>query len=132
MNSRYAHLTALIILSSLFIALLSQLARVVDPNNLAKAIAIDARDNETAFALGLKVPITCADRSTIELIPRLSGRVAAELIERDRELFDIASKRGEQEALGTVYGVGDVMAKVLSSYLSLTQSCEKEQVFLSR
>jgi len=132
MNSRYTHFTALIILSSLFIALLARLAMMVVPEDFTKVISVDARDNETAFALGLKVPITCANQSTIELIPRLSGRVAAELIERDRELHDIASKGGEQEALKTVFGVGDVMAKVLSGYLSLTQPCEREQVFLSR
>ncbi len=105
---------------------------MVVPKDLTNVVSIDARDNETAFALGLRVPVTCADQSTIELIPRLSGRVAAELIERDRELLDIASKRGEQDALRTVFGVGDVMAKVLSGYITLTQRCEKERGFLSR
>ena len=132
MNSRYAHLAALIILFSLSVTVAERLHQLFAPALLAKTIAVDARDNETAFSLGLRVPITCADQSTIELIPRLPGRVAAELIERDRELHDMASKGGEQQALKTVFGVGDVMAKVLSGYLSLTQPCEKEQVFLSR
>jgi hypothetical protein len=91
---------------------------------LAPAI-VDARDAETALALGLQVPLGCIDATTLELIPKLSTNISSELIKRRDEIIDKSKNVGPESALREIYGIGEATARHLLKYLALTHDCRE-------
>jgi hypothetical protein len=124
MKTRYDQLTALLMAIMITIWAASRL-RSISANQppSARAILMTAHDPETVFALGLKLPLGCTDQWAIELIPKLSNRVAHKVIENKAEIIRDADRKNPQEALKSIFGLGDATAQQLLRYLTLTDNC---------
>lgn len=125
MNPRYCkfHLLLILLLASSW-ALHRLMHRLQSSRYLAPVI-VDARDSETALALGLQVPLGCIDTTTLELIPRLSNNISSELIKRRDEIIEKSKNMGPESALREVYGIGEATARHLLKYLALTHDCRE-------
>ncbi len=88
-----------------------------------RALLLRAEDTETAFALGLRLPLACADLWSLEQIPQLSGRVAERLITNRSEILRDARTLGPKRAFERVFGVGEATAEKLLKYLDPSIDC---------
>lgn len=95
------------------------------------ALFIRADDSETVFALGLRLPLACADLWSVEQIPNLSGRVAERLVAHRTEILLNARALGPKQALENVFGVGEATAQQLLTYLDPATDCIQDSTFLT-
>jgi hypothetical protein len=84
----------------------------------------DATDPESALAMGLRLPLKCTDPWGLELIPKISTKLAKRLFMEREHIIAKARETSEREALLEVYGVGESTAKRLLSYISLHGRCD--------
>lgn len=84
-----------------------------------------ANDPETVFALGLKLPLGCADLWSLELIPAVSAKVVQRLVAQRAEVLSHARSSTPEAALKRIFGVGDSTARRLLGYVALTDSCDR-------
>jgi hypothetical protein len=124
MKKRYDQLTALLVAIIITLWAISKV-RYLSPNptRSAHVILMTAHDPETVFALGLRLPLGCTDQWAIELIPKLSNRVAQAVIKNRTEIIKDAARKTPEEALKAIYGVGDATAQQLIRYLKLSDNC---------
>lgn len=96
-----------------------------------RALLFHADDTETVFALGLRLPLACADLWSLEQIPQLSGRIAERLITHRIEIIQNARALGSKKALEGVFGVGEATAKRLLRYLDFNVDCIEQRPLLT-
>ena len=80
-------------------------------------------DPESRLAMGEKLPLRCADISSLELIKGISDTLAFELLERRYEIMRAALQGSHVEAIQKAQGVGDKTAEKLLPYIDLTAPC---------
>jgi hypothetical protein len=97
----------------------------------ANPLLVRVEDPETVFALGLRLPLACADQWSLEQIPNLSGRVAERLVTHRAEIIRNARGLGPTKALQNVFGVGGATAQRLLTYLDPSASCMEDRDFLT-
>lgn len=125
MNPRYCkfHLLLILLLTSSWG--LQRLVQLFQGSPYLAPVIVDARDAETALALGLQVPLGCIDATTLELIPKLSTNISSELIKRRDEIIEKSKNMGPESALREIYGIGEATARHLLKYLALTHDCRE-------
>ena len=122
MTQRTFALTILLILASLS-RLLSGFAPLPFSGREQRA-SEPLIDAESLLASGQPLPLTCADRSSLELIPSISDKTASELLERRRDILRASRERSLEESLQLARGIGEKTAPRLARYLTLTGPCE--------
>lgn len=80
-------------------------------------------DPESRLAMGEKLPLACADISTLELIKGISDTLAFELLEKRYEIMRAARDGSHLEAIQRAHGVGKKTGEKLLKYLDLTTRC---------
>ncbi len=90
-------------------------------------LLIEALDAETVFSLGLRLPLTCTDLSSLELIPNLSNRVAERVVAQRMKIARDAGVIGLHEALKKVFGIGDATSKKLLDYINPSAVCAESE-----
>lgn len=122
MQQRYALCSIGILLASLG----SYLPRYLEPKITIKEEWFTPPPDasaETLLAMGEKIPFPCADMSDLLLIPGLSDKSAAALIEKREEILAhaAAAPPGDVRAFTLVHGIGEKRAAILGRYLSFEQ-----------
>jgi len=83
-----------------------------------------AADAETRLAIGSKLPLACADMSSLELLKGVSDRLASELIRNRTSILEKSKTSSPSEALRLAHGIGSQTSLRLSRYLELGGECE--------
>lgn len=78
-----------------------------------------ASDPESTLALGKKIPLSCLDLSSLELIPGVSGAVARNLLDKRPSILSISKTESPILALQYAHGVGEKTSIRLAQFLSL-------------
>jgi hypothetical protein len=131
MSWRYSGL-ALILLS---VSLLpDSLIRLVSTLSTSAQIAVFHNrpddDAETIFARGDRLPLSCVDVSSLELIRGIADTVAFQLVgARQNVLAAYQSGDSERDAFQQVRGVGPATATLLTKYISLEGPCSGQPLF---
>lgn len=81
---------------------------------------------ESRLAMGLPMPLACADASDLELLKGVSDTLAFELIKERQTILQAASRGSPSDALQLVHGVGPKTAEKLARYLDLVHVCTKK------
>lgn len=126
MKPVYSDLSLIITASLLLVHYLPM--RTSAPPNLNQVAGIfEHLDNlplnsESCFALGYKFELQSADLYDIELIPKISEKVATQILNRRQSILTAAAmvpKELQAQALADIPGVGKVTAKKLLNYFVL-------------
>lgn len=117
-------LVATLILAAIWGAKILLRNALANPTSKKTPIFIDATDPESALAMGLRLPLKCTDTWGLELIPKVSTKVAKRIFMQRDQIIDKAAKSSEREALLEIYGIGEATAKHLLNYISLKGSCD--------
>jgi hypothetical protein len=86
-------------------------------------------DPEGRLAIGLKLPLACANVWSVELIKGVSDTLALELIDKRFEIMRAAFNGSQMDAIQRARGVGAKTAQQLLRYLDLTGRCELQEKF---
>jgi hypothetical protein len=86
-------------------------------------------DPEGRLAMGFKLPLSCADVWSLELLKGVSDTLAFELVAKRYEIMRAALNESPAAALGKARGIGDTTAAKLLKYLDLTERCEISEEF---
>jgi hypothetical protein len=86
-------------------------------------------DPEGRLAMGFKLPLSCADVWSLELLKGVSDTLAFEMVAKRYEIMRAALTESPAEALGKARGIGDTTAAKLLRYLDLTERCELSEEF---
>ena len=81
------------------------------------------RDPEGRLAMGMKLPLECADMWSLELLKGVSDTLAIELLDKRYEVMRAAFNGSHIEAIKKARGVGDKTAEKLLEYLDLQDRC---------
>lgn len=73
--------------------------------------------------MGEKLPLECADISSLELIKGISDTLAFELLEKRYEIMRAAFTESPVDAIQRAHGVGEKTAEKILPYLDLTAPC---------
>jgi Holliday junction resolvasome RuvABC DNA-binding subunit len=73
--------------------------------------------------MGEKLPLECADISSLELIKGISDTLAFELLSKRYEIMRAAFQETRVKALQRAHGIGEKTAEKLLTYLDLTARC---------
>lgn len=84
---------------------------------------------ESRLAMGLPIPLACADASDLELLNGVSDTLAFELIKERRSILLATSRSTPADALQLVHGVGAKTAEKLVRYLDLANICTKSHPY---
>jgi len=130
MKWRYAGLTIVLALIILVREIARLSAQIVTPQAewFTPSPSIDA---ESRLAMGLKLPILCADLAALELISGVSDRLASDLLLnrfKMRASLQGHGKQGlsEQQALELTHGVGPKTSAKLIQFISIAEPCPKD------
>ncbi len=87
-------------------------------------------DAETIFACGQRLPLHCAEVSSLEMISGISDTVAFQLIDAKEHIL-ASYTRGDSElaSLQRVRGVGPATGKLLSKHIRLEGICPAQELF---
>ena len=123
---RYTGLSILILLSFAALRIPPLLAPPlkVDPSWL---IPPSHDDPEGRLAMGLKLPLECANVWSVELIKGVSDTLAFELLDKRFAIMLAAFKGSQTEAIQKAHGIGEKTAEQLLKYLDLTERCEVQE-----
>lgn len=73
--------------------------------------------------MGEKLPLECADISSLELIKGVSDTLAFEILEKRYDIMRAALKGSHLEAIQRAHGIGAKTGERLLTYLDLTARC---------
>ncbi len=123
---RYTGLSILILLSFAAMRIPPLLAPPlkVDPSWL---IPPSHDDPEGRLAMGLKLPLECANVWSVELIKGVSDTLAFELIDKRFDIIRAALNGSHREAIQKAHGIGEKTGERLLEYLDLTERCDVEE-----
>jgi len=131
MTWRYSGLALICLLVSLLPGTFDAIVRAcAHPRDPVEGYNDVHEDAESVFARGEKLPLRCADVSTLEMIRGIADTLAFQLV-ATRERVQVAHERGESEvaALQHVHGVGPATAALLARYIRLEGVCQEEPHF---
>lgn len=130
MKWRYAGLTIVLALIILVREIARLSAQSVTPQAewFTPSPSINA---ESRLAMGLKLPILCADLVALELISGVSDRLASDLLTnrfKMRAALQGGGKPGlsEQQALELTHGVGPKTSAKLIQFISIAEPCPND------
>jgi hypothetical protein len=128
MSWRYTGLSILLILVTVLVRLPSLMP---PPSDIPQAWLDPPshEDPEGRLAMGLKLPLECADMWSLELLKGISDTLALELLDRRYEIMSAAFTGSQIEALKKAHGVGDKTGEKLLRYLELRERCESPNAF---
>jgi hypothetical protein len=128
---RYSGLVLLLLL----VSLVPQTMQYVLPERLRinsnlRPLALLPTDAESIFARGDRLPLTCTDVSTLEMIRGISDGLAFQLVAA-RERVVNAYLQGEEDviALQRVHGIGPATAERLLGFIRLDGYCAEPHRF---
>lgn len=84
-------------------------------------------DPESRLAMGEKLPLECADVSSLELIKGISDTLAFEILDKRYDIMRSAFTGSHLEAIQRAHGIGEKTAKKLLMYIDLTTPCSVSQ-----
>lgn len=84
-------------------------------------------DAESLLASGQPISLICADTYSLELIPGISDRTAAEIQHQRYLILDASRDRPFEESLKLARGIGDKTASRIARYLSESGGCEANE-----
>ena len=76
------------------------------------------------MAMGLKLPLQCANIFSLELIKGVSDTLAVELLTSRFDIIGHARTGSHVDAIQRAKGVGETTAKRLLVYIDLAERCE--------
>jgi hypothetical protein len=82
-------------------------------------------DPESQLASGGKLPLMCADQSSLELISGVSSTLTAHLLRNREHLVREAIRSGERAALLSVPGIADKRVDTFLRYISFDHRCTR-------
>jgi len=126
MSWRYTGLSVLILLAFLGvrISLVLSPPPTVDP---AWLIPPSHDDPEGRLAMGLKLPLECANIWSLELIKGISDTLALEVLDKRFDIMRAAFNGSQTEAIQRARGIGEKTAEQLLRYIDLTERCEVQE-----
>jgi len=80
-------------------------------------------DAESELATGDRIPLGCADISSLELIPGISDTIAISLIEKREEIQHSFEKTSLESSLQIARGIGPKNASKIARYLDVERPC---------
>jgi hypothetical protein len=83
-----------------------------------------ATDPESRLAMGTKLPLACADISSLELLKGVSDKLATELINSRSSILEKARTSSPFEALQLAHGIGSRTSLSLLRYLEVGEKCK--------
>jgi hypothetical protein len=126
MNWRFSGLVLLALTVSRAPATLRHLAEGAGLGAAPYSSVTTHSDVESVFAVGGRVPLSCIDVSTLELIRGVSDKLAFSIIDARAQIFEAASRGvSDERALQRARGVGEAIAATLRGYITLSGSCNE-------